>query len=382
MSDPIRIVAGSRLHLLWQLLLIALIAMGLHGYALQHERGLGVTGMSDQVSWGLYIANFTFLVGLAASAVLLVIPALLLDRPSLGRLIPLGEAMAIAAVTMSLLFVTVDLGQPLRAWHVLPVLGTPNFPTSILAWDVFILTAYLLLNLGLFYQFARQPVHPARPWVLLTAILLGIAIHTVTAFMLAGLPARPVWHSAVLAPRFIASAFASGAGMLLVVLFLLEKTMHRPRPREAMRLLNGILAVALWVDLFLLGSDFFTRFYPLTSHSGVILTPLSRSAVVIEGLAALVATVPAWRRRPVWLFAACLATIGAVMIEKGLGLVVPGFQPTPLGEYADYAPTRVEIHVALGIWGFGLLLFTWLVRMALSAWDRFPQPFGMTKEAQ
>ncbi|MBF0296608.1 MAG: polysulfide reductase NrfD [Magnetococcales bacterium] len=379
MSDPMRIFAGSRVHLLWQLLLIALIGMGLHAYAIQYERGLAVSGMSDQISWGLYIANFTFLVGLAASAVVLVLPAML-GQSALARLIPLGEAMAIAAVTMSLLFVTADLGQPLRVWHALPLLGTPNFPASILAWDVFIITAYLLLNLGLFYRFFRHPAHPTPRLALLTAILLGIGIHTVTAFMLAGLPARSFWHSAALAPRFIASAFASGSAVLLAVLFLLEKTMGRPLHREAMPLLSGILAVSLWMDLFLLGSELFVRFYPLASHGHFAVAPTPWAAMAVEGLAALVMTVPGLRRRPVWLLGACLAAFGAVMIEKGLGLVVTGFQPTPLGEHVDYAPTWVEIHVSLGIWGFGLLLFTWLVRMALAAWDRFSQPFA-TKDS-
>ncbi|MBF0439323.1 MAG: polysulfide reductase NrfD [Magnetococcales bacterium] len=372
---------NSRLsYWIWIAGLLLAIAFGVEAYAQQWQRGLAVTGMTDQVLWGLYIGNFVFLVGLAASAVVLVIPAYWLQWDEVRQTTLLGECMAIVAVSMSLLFVFVDLGQPVRIWHALPFLGRLNFPVSILAWDMVILTLYLLLNVGLVVyllwgRYTGQPRLVRRYffWIVV-ATLLGIGIHTVTAFMLSGLPARPFWHSALMAPRFIASAFASGAAVLFLMFWVLEKTMGLQRSGQVISLLTGIMTLALLIHLFLLGAEWFVLLYRPTDHgeSGRILywghSALKLavwSAIAAEVMVAIVLIIRPLRHHFGVVWVASLLIVGAVLIEKGMGLIVPGFQPTPLGEYVNYLPTTVEIRVTVGIWAFGLLFFTLLARLVV-----------------
>jgi Ni/Fe-hydrogenase subunit HybB-like protein len=190
--------------------------VGLNAYAKQFAAGLVTTGMSDQVSWGVYIANFTFLVGMAAAAVMLVIPVYIYKNEDLHDLVIFGELLAVAAILMCLAFVTVDLGRPDRFWHLIPGIGVFHFPGSMLSWDVLVLNGYLLLNVhicGYLLYCRYQNRKPAKwfyiPFVFI-AIVWAISIHTVTAFLYVGLGGRPFWNSAIVGPRFLASAFTAG----------------------------------------------------------------------------------------------------------------------------------------------------------------------------
>ena len=111
---------GSTRYYLWMAFLTLLCLIGLNAYAKQFVAGLQNTGMTDQVSWGAYIANFTFLVGVAAAAVMLVIPAYIYKNEQMHKVVLFGEMMAIAVIVMCLLFVTVDLGRPDRFLHLIP----------------------------------------------------------------------------------------------------------------------------------------------------------------------------------------------------------------------------------------------------------------------
>src|SRR5512133_2902696 len=128
----------------WTLLavLAALVAVGFVTYLRQFEQGLGITGLSRDVPWGLYIAQLTFLVGVAASAVMVVLPYYLHHYKAFGKLAILGEFLAISAVVMCMLFVFVDVGQPRRVVNII-LYPTPN---SILFWDMLVLNGYLVLN--------------------------------------------------------------------------------------------------------------------------------------------------------------------------------------------------------------------------------------------
>ncbi|MEO5375797.1 MAG: polysulfide reductase NrfD, partial [Alphaproteobacteria bacterium] len=354
-----------------------LVAAGIGGWWVQLDRGLAVTDLTDQVVWGLYIGNFVYLVGVAAAAVVLVVPAYVFGRGDVRAVVLVGECMAIAAVVMALLFVTADLGQPARIWHALPFLGRLNFPTSIMAWDMVVLTIYLLLNVAaVAYQWAcaraGRSVHRGGWFTLMMlAIVAGLAIHTVTAFMLAGVPARPFWHSAVLAPRFIASAFASGSALMILALMAMRRFGGRPAAESVIRLLGLILAFALLIDLFLLGAEVFTQFYRASEHTASARHLMGDGGLAIgfwlstaaAMMAAVLLVVHRLRENRRWLVLACALVVPAVWFEKGPGLIVPGFVPTPLGEVMGYAPTAIEILVSVGIWAFGLLLFTGLVRL-------------------
>src|SRR5512142_3439573 len=114
-----RAIIGQSRYQLWLAALLIPIAAGLLCYLQQYARGLGITGMSRDVIWGFYIAQFTFLVGVAASAVMVVLPFYLHDQQEFKRVVILGEFLAVSAVIMCVLHIFVDLGQPTRVLNVL-----------------------------------------------------------------------------------------------------------------------------------------------------------------------------------------------------------------------------------------------------------------------
>ncbi len=363
----------------WMFVLSVVALLGLNAYAKQFVQGLATTGMTDQVSWGLYIANFTYLVGVAAAAVMLVIPVYIYKNKDLHNLVIFGELLAVAAIIMCLLFVTVDLGRPDRVHHLLLRF---NFPLSMLTWDVLVLNGYLLLNLhicGYLIYCAYNKRQPTRkfyiPFVFL-AIVWAISIHTITAFLYSGLGGRPFWNSAVIAPRFLASAFAAGPALIVLTLQVIKASTGYPVSDKAISTLKGIITIALGINMFLLGSEVFTEFYTGSSHSvsaqylffGLhghsALVPWIWTAIVLNTLALVALLTPLSRRRWV-LNAACVAMIIGIWIEKGMGLIVPAFVPSPLGEIVEYAPTVNEILICTGIWAIGLLIYTILVRITI-----------------
>ncbi len=192
--------------------------------------------------------------------------------------------------------------------------------------------------------------------------------------MLAGNPARPFWHTAVLAPRFIASAFAAGSAFLIILFQVLHGLARYRMALRGVRLLALIFTFALLLNLFLLGSELFVHFYGPHGHGGSAqylyvgldgadrLTPWIWAATAAMGGAAVILVVHRLREDLRWLNAACLLAIPAIWLEKGLGMVVPGFIPTPLGEVLEYTPAAHEIVVSAGIWAFGALIFTFLAR--------------------
>ncbi|MBK8913028.1 MAG: polysulfide reductase NrfD [Phycisphaerales bacterium] len=374
--------------------LTVFVLLGVNAYCKQLVQGLGTTGMTDQVSWGFYIANFTFLVGMAAAAVMLVIPVYVYRNRELHDLVIFGELFAVAAIVMAMAFVTVDLGRPDRFHHLLLRF---NFPTSMLTWDVLVLNGYLLLNLhicGYLIYCAYCRRQPGRlfyvPFVFI-AIFWAISIHTVTAFLYSGLGGRPFWNSAVVAPRFLASAFAAGPAFLILTLAVLKHFSVYRVPAAAFLTLRNIVTVALTINMFLLGSEAFTEFYTdsahgasakylflgLHGHNGLV--PWIWSAIVLNCIAMVLLYLPV-SREPRILQAACVLLIVGIWIEKGMGMIVPAFVPTPLGEIVEYLPTLNESLVTAGIWAGGLLLYTILVRVTipvLSGRLTHDQPFDI-----
>ena len=375
---------GGRAYWLWLGLLSVLVIAGAVAYAVQLRYGLILTGMSDQVSWGFYIANFTFLVGIAAAAVLLVIPAYIFHREDIKSVVLIGEGLAVAAVLSAMLFVVVDLGRPDRMLHLLPMIGSLNFPQSMLAWDVLVLSGYLALNLAIpFYVHychyrGREPNFAAYfPFVVL-AIFWAISIHTVTAFLFSANSARPFWHVALLGPRFIATAFVSGPALIIIVLQLVDRFTRYPVPKSVIDTLALIMTVALQISLFFVGVELFTDFYNEGAHAASVrylyfglegmasLVPWVWTALAMNVVAVVILSIHPLRRRRLLLNIACVLAFFAIWIEKGMGFVVPGFIPTPLGEVFEYSPTLVELVLSAGIWAFGVLIFTLLARASIA----------------
>jgi molybdopterin-containing oxidoreductase family membrane subunit len=388
---------GSRSYFIWLASLALLTAAGAVAYVIQLRHGLVVTGMSDQVSWGLYISNFAFLVGIAAAAVLLVIPAYIFHREDIKSVVLIGEGLAVAAVIGAMSFVIVDLGRPDRLLHMIPGIGRFHWPESLLAWDVLVLNGYLALNLAipLYVHFChyrgREPRFKAYfPFVVL-AMFWAISIHTVTAFLFAASSARPFWNIALLAPRFIATAFVSGPALIIIVLQLLRRSTRYPVPDSVIDTLSLIMAVALQISLFFVAVELFTDFYNEGAHAASVrylyfgldgLNSLSAfiwTALAMNVAAVIVLSIHPLRRQRRLLNAACVLAFVGVWIEKGLGFVVPGFIPTPLGEVFEYSPTLLEIVLSVGIWAMAILVFTLLAKasIAISLGDvgaRRPQP--------
>jgi len=382
--DGIRqMLHGSLNYIIWVGLLLLLIVNGGWFYYQQLSEGLVVTNMTNQVSWGFYIANFTFLVGVAAAAVMLVIPAYVFRRNDIKDVVLMGDSMAIAAVIMAILFVVVDLGRPDRFWHMIPGLGRFNFPESLLAWDVIVLNGYLLLNLGIsfyiiycHYRGCQPKLKHYFPFVIL-AIFWAISIHTVTAFLFSANSGRPYWHNALLAPRFIASAFCSGPALMLLGLQIIRSVSNYPISRTVIKHLAIVMTISLQITLFFTAAELFTDFYNEGEHAAsarylflglnghTALTPWIWTALVMLVIATLIGMIhPLRRNRTLLNIAAVLAIIG-IWIEKGMGFIIPGFIPTPIGEIYEYTPNMTEIMVSLGIWAFGLLVFTLLAKAAI-----------------
>lgn len=363
----------------WMFALTVVALLGVNAYCKQIVHGLVTTGMTDQVSWGLYIANFTFLVGVAAAAVMLVIPVYVYRNRELHDLVIFGELLAVAAIVMCLLFVTVDMGRPDRLQHMMLRF---NFPSSMLTWDVLVLNGYLLLNLhicGYLIYSAYRRRKPSRafyiPFVFI-AIAWAVSIHTVTAFLYSGLGSRPLWNQAVLAPRFIASAFASGPAIIIITLQIIDRFTTYEVPRAALMLLRQITLIALTISMFLLVSELFTEFYTDSAHLASTqylffglhghgaLVPWIWTAITFNAIALVILYLPLSRSLR-YLNLACVLLIVGLWIEKGMGLIVPAFIPTPIGEIVEYTPTINEALVTLGIWAFGLLLYTIFVRVTV-----------------
>ncbi|TWU41964.1 sulfate reduction electron transfer complex DsrMKJOP subunit DsrP [Novipirellula artificiosorum] len=371
-------VGDWRYHL-WMTILTVFALVGLNAYCYQLVNGLVTTGMTDQVSWGLYIANFTYLVGLAAAAAMLVIPVYVYRNLHLHDVVIFGELLAVSVIIMCLLFVTVDLGRPDRFMH---LLWRFNFPLSMLTWDVIALNGYLLLNLHIcgyliYCAYCGRKPSPIFyiPFVFI-AIVWAISIHTVTAFLYVGLGGRPFWNSAIIAPRFLASAFAAGPAFIILTLQIVRRFSRHQVANDALLTLRRIIQVALIINLFLLVCEVFTEFYTDSAHVASArylyfglhgrdaLVPWIWSAVGMNVLATILVMLPASRGMR-WLNVACVLAIVGIWIEKGMGLIVPAFVPTPLGEIVEYVPTTHEILICLGIWAFGLLIYTIFVRVSV-----------------
>lgn len=375
---------GGRRYWATLAVLALIILAGLLNYAHQLRVGLQITGMGRDVSWGLYISQFTFMVGVAASAVMVVLPYYLHHYKAFAKTVILGEFLAVSAVLMCMLFVFVDMGQPAR---VLNVLRYPQLH-SVMFWDLTVLTGYLLLNVvigGVTIEAERMDVAPPR-WVrplIYLSIPWAVSIHTVTAFLYAGLKARAFWMTAILAPRFLASAFASGPALLILLALLLRRTTKFDVGREAIGKLATIVTYAMAINLFFVLVELFTTLYSGVPHDlesvAYLFTGLGGHAALTpwawigEWLTVVTVTFllfPSVRRRHGLLALLCVGVVAAIWIEKGLSMVVTGFIPSPLNHVTEYLPTVPEVMIALGVYAVGGFVLTMLYKLVLGVRER------------
>jgi molybdopterin-containing oxidoreductase family membrane subunit len=379
---------GSKTYWSWIIFLLALIGVGFGNYLYQWFEGLRITGMSRDVSWGFYIGQLTYFVGVAASGVMVVLPCYIHDYKAFGRITILGEFLAVASIVMCGLFVMVDLGNLPR---MLNIVIYPN-PKSILFWDMIVLNVYMLLNIIIGWNVlaAERKDVPYQKWIkvlIYISIPWAFSIHTVTAFLYAGLPGRHFWLTAILGARFLSSAFCSGPAILILLCLIVRKFTKFDPGKEQIRTLGGIVAYAMTINVFFFLLELFTAFYsqiPGHMHSIVYLfagleghgklAPLMWTAAFFALVSLILLIIPATRRREDILAVACVAVIISTWIDKGFGLVVGGFIPNPFERVFEYWPTFPEIMISVGVWAIGFFVLTVLYKVAVSVKEEAAVP--------
>ncbi len=373
-------IKGGKKYYGWMTFLLVIVGVGFLLYLRQLDFGLGITGLSRDASWGFYIANFTFLVGVAAGGVMVVLPYYLHDYKAFGKVTILGEFLAIASVLMCVTFILVDLGQPMRVLNVF-LYPTPN---SVLFWDTIVLNGYLFLNIiigwnvleaernGVHYQKWLKPlIYISIPW--------AVSIHTVTAYLYAGLPGRGFWMTAILAPRFLSSAFASGPALLILMCLIIRRVSSFDPGREQIQSLAKIVAYAICVNVFFFLCEVFVVFYSqipehmdhfkylfvgLHGHGAYV--PWMWASMILMVIGIILTVNPVTRKNEGVLAVACAVIFLGTWIDKGLGMIAGGFTPSPLHEINEYIPSLPEIGIALGVWAMGFLVLTALFKIAVS----------------
>ena len=371
---------GGKKYYGWMTFLMVFVGIGFLLYLRQLDFGLGITGLSRDTSWGFYIANFTFLVGVAAGGVMVVLPYYLHDYKAFGKVTILGEFLAISSVLMCVTFILVDLGQPMRIFNVF-LYPTPN---SVLFWDTIVLNGYLFLNIiigwnvleaernGVHYQKWLKPlIYLSIPW--------AISIHTVTAYLYCGLPGRGFWMTAILAPRFLSSAFAAGPALLILCCLIIRRVSNFDPGREQIQSLAKIVAYAICINVFFFLCEVFVAFYSnipehmdhikylfvgLHGHGAYVPWMWASFILMIVGI--ILTVIPVTRKNESVLAVACVVIFLGTWIDKGLGMIAGGFTPSPLHEVNEYIPSLPEIGIALGVWAMGFLVLTLLFKIAVS----------------
>ena len=376
---------GNNYYWMWLAFLGFIIAIGGISYLRQYFYGLGITGLSRDVSWGIYIAQFTFLVGVAAGGVMLVLPYYIHNFKAFGRITILGEFLAIPALLMCMMFIMVDLGQPLRALNVM-LHPTPN---SMMFWDMCVLMGYLFLNIlcgWVILTAERKQVAPPK-WIyffIYLSIPFAFSIHTVTAMLYCGLPGRHFWLSAIIAPRFLASAFAAGPCLIVVMALILKRVANFDAGKEAIDKMVTIIIYAAIANMFFLSLEFFVGFYSQipghmhtlqylfsgVEHHGHVynnLVPFMWAFLILFVIGIALVTYPGTRRgNDLWLGVGCASIFLAFWLDKGVGFVIGGFVPTPTDEITEYYPHLNELLITAGVWAVGFFILTILYKIAMS----------------
>jgi molybdopterin-containing oxidoreductase family membrane subunit len=254
----------------------------------------------------------------------------------------------------------------------------------VLFWDTIVLNGYLLLNLiigwnvleaernGVKYQNWLKPlIYLSIPW--------AVSIHTVTAYLFCGLPGRGYWLTAILAPRFLSSAFASGPALLVLISLIIRRVSSFDPGREQIQALAKIVAYAICLNVFFFVCEVFVAFYSQIpehmDHLKYLFVGLQGKSAYVPWMWASIALMvigiiltvnPTTRKNEGVLAAACVAIFLGTWIDKGMGMISGGFTPSPLHEVIEYIPTFPEIMITLGVWAMGFLVLTALFKIAVS----------------
>ena len=382
-SDYVRyVLKGSTKFYAWMGSLAVLIVGMLYVFYLQNTEGLIVTGMTSQIHDGLYFANLVFLVGVAAGAVTIVFPAYVYHHEGMHKVTVLGEMLAITAVIMVTMFVFAHMGRPDRLWHMTPLIGIYSL-SAMLGWDVMVLVGYLILNFicGFYYLWVKYTGGTINKKFFMPLVYISIvwalSIHTVTAFLIATMPARPMWFHSMMPIRFIVTAFAAGPCLIIMVFLVIRKNTKMWVEDSAINLLTTIITWCLGIAIFLTLSEIVVELYARTEHANsfyylmfglhglTALVPWFWGSLILMVSAFAMFLIPTIRSNYKLLPIPCVMTFVGIWIEKGMGLIVGGFIPSPIGEVTEYYPTFVEVLMTIGIWAFGFFILTILLKGAI-----------------
>jgi molybdopterin-containing oxidoreductase family membrane subunit len=386
-----QVLVGRPSYYVWLAFLLLLIAVVAVGYSQQVIHGHIASNLRDPVPWGIFIGTYAFFVGVAAAAVALAVPGYVYGWKPIQEIVVLGEIIAISAVIMCILFVMADLGHPERFWHLLPGLGSPNLPGSMIGMNVLILNAYLILNLilvtyFLYCNFVGQPYNNTLFITLMfVSIPAAISIHATTAFIFNVLPSRPYWNSAILVPRFIATALAAGPALMVLAFQVLRRQAKINIRDEALQKIAEMISIVMFVNLLLFLAEVVTEYRSATRHTvhmqyyfegieGAIgLATWAWTGAACNVVAFLLLMIPRTRKDMLTMNVGCILVFFGVFVEKGIGLVLPGFTPGTLGEVYQYTPSTAELMICVGVAGIGTLVFTLLTKIAIPL-SMFHQP--------
>ena len=257
-------------------------------------------------------------------------------------------------------------------------------PNSILFWDMIVLNVYLLLNIVVGWNVlaAERKGVKYKKWIKVLAYISipwAFTIHTVTAFLYAGIPGRHFWLTAIMAARFLSSAFCAGPALLVLLCLIVKKVSKFDPGKEQLQTLGGIIAYAMILNVFFFLLEVFTAFYSqIPGHMHAFeflfhgldghgqLAPWMWTATGFAVVALILLIVPATRRNQDTLAVACVSVIIATWIDKGLGLIVGGFTPNMFNTVTPYWPTTLEILITIGVLATGFFVLTILYKIAVS----------------
>ena len=370
----------------------ALVVAGVAAWIYQLANGLGVTGMSNGVSWGLYIACFMFFVGLSAGGLIVASSASVFHIAEYKKVALPAIICSTVCICCAGMFVLIDMGGIQRVWR---ILVGPN-PTSPLVWDVCVISCYLIINIVyLVFMCSKKPGAADRVSIVSRfALPIAILVHSVTAWIF-GLQVAKEWYTAIMAPIFVASAMDSGLALLLLALMGLNKSGVFKVENKLISSLAGLLAVCIAVDAFFIGCECLTMAYPgakgaeaLTVMASGITVPFFWIEIIGGLLVPFLLMVFAKNRANMKLVSvACVLVVLGVFCKRiwllftsfyefniaGAPGVISGSSAARGASGVDvfamlgtYAPTWVEIAVAVGVVSLGALAFIVMSRMLLA----------------
>ena len=380
-------IKGGPKYKAWLLFLVSIILVGSYTSYRQLTEGLILVGATDQIPMELFFANFIFTAHVAAAAILVVAPGYFYHRKDMKELAVIGEIIAMCFVATGITFILFHMGRPDRLWHMLPGIGFPNFPNSMLVYDTIVLNVYLYLNLvGISYILYKKYVGEfdtialAR-WftpVIYLAIVWGPLIHICTAFVLSSNARMGEWATAVLPFGFLAMAGASGPSLVVLLFLLIRKNTKLQINDSVIDLMTTIIGWSLGIILLVFAAEYFTALfsntehaaslnYSMFGHNGLNLYVPWFWGIVGSIFACFVAILTPYIRKSydLWLPVVCVVIFMSILLEKPMMLVFPAFSPSPLGEYTEYHPTLIEYFNVLFTWAIGFISLTLLIKGAV-----------------